>query len=50
MEVWAILQLAMALATTVGCLALIIGQLHVIERAESDQWLNDLKQSIRIPQ
>ena len=50
MQPWMILHFALALATTISCIALIIGQLHIIERAEEQQWLSELRQRLRIPQ
>jgi hypothetical protein len=46
MAPWAILEFALALAFTVGGLALIIGELHMIERAEAQEWLKHLKESV----
>jgi hypothetical protein len=46
MEVWIALQFAFALAFTIGCIALVIGRLHIIERAEEQKWWNELKQKI----
>ena len=50
MQPWAILEFALALAAAIGCIALIIGQLHIIARIEEQQWLNQLKESVKIPQ
>jgi hypothetical protein len=50
MEAWMVLEFAFALATTIGCFALIISELHIIERAEEQEWLNELREKIlRIP-
>ena len=46
MQVWMILQFAFALATVIGCIALIIGELHIIERAEEQELWSQLKEKI----
>jgi hypothetical protein len=44
MQPWALLQFAFALATAVSCFALIIGELHIIERAEEQEWQRQLEE------
>jgi len=44
MQLWALLQFAFALAVAVSCFALIIGELHVIERAEEQKFWTQLKE------
>jgi hypothetical protein len=46
MQTWALLQFALALWVVISGLALIISQLHIIERSEQQEWLTKLKQSI----
>ena len=46
MQAWAILQFAFALVTAIGCFALIIGELHMIERAEDEAAWTRLKEKI----
>lgn len=46
MEPWALLQFAFALATAVGGFALIISELHIMERAEEQKWRKELKEKI----
>jgi hypothetical protein len=46
MQVWMILEFAFALAATISCIALILGELHLIERVEKEQWLNQLKERV----
>jgi len=48
MQSWALLEFAFALATVIGCIALIIGKLHMIERVEMQQWLRQLRESAKI--
>lgn len=38
MQAWAALQFAGALAVAVSIFALIISQLHIIEKAEEQEW------------
>lgn len=49
MEAWQAWQLAFALATVISGLALIIGELHIIERAEQAAWIEQLKETIKLP-
>ena len=44
MQAWALLEFAFALATVIGCIALIIGELHMIERAEKEQEWKQLRE------
>ena len=44
MQLLMVWHFAGALAVLVSCLALIIGKLHIIERAEIDEWLKELKE------
>jgi hypothetical protein len=44
MQAWAYLEFALALAAVISCIALIIGQLHVIERAEEQKWWNQFRE------
>jgi hypothetical protein len=46
MQPWALLQFAFALAAVISCIALIIGQLHVIERAEEQELWRQLKEKV----
>ncbi len=48
MAIWAIWQFAMALAVAISCIALIIGKLHMIERAEQEAWTSRLKNQIHL--
>lgn len=50
MQPWAILQFAFALAVVISCIALIIGEFHMVERAEEQEWRNQLKKSVEILQ
>ena len=49
MELWAVLQLVAALVSAVSSIAIILGKLHVIERAEEQEWLKHQRQSIPTP-
>ena len=49
MQPWAILEFALALAAVIGCIALIIGELHIIEKTENEEWLRKLRESIPVP-
>ena len=42
MEAWMALQFAGALAAVISCLTLIIGKLHIIERAEEQKWWKEV--------
>jgi hypothetical protein len=46
MQLWALLQFAFALATAVSCFALIIGELHIIERAEEQELWTQLEEKV----
>ena len=46
MELWMTLQFAFALAFTIGCIALVIARLHIIERAEEQELWKELKEKI----
>jgi hypothetical protein len=46
MQAWMVLQFAFALATVISGIALIIGQLHMIERAEEQEWWRQTKEKI----
>jgi len=46
MGTWALLQFALALTVVIGSIALIIGQLHMIERAENRQLWRHLKETV----
>lgn len=46
MQAWAILQFAFALVTAIGCFALIIGELHMIERAENEALWRQIREKI----
>ena len=46
MQPWMLLQFALALAAAVSCFALIIGEMHVIERAEEQELWRQLEEVI----
>lgn len=46
MEPWALLQFAFALAAVISCFALIIGELHMVERAEEQKLWSQLKEKV----
>ena len=46
MEPWALLQFAFALAVAVGVFAIILGELHIIERAEEQELWTQLKEKV----
>ena len=46
MQPWALLQFAFALAVAISCFAIILGELHVIERAEERQLWDELEEKI----
>ena len=46
MQPWALLEFAFALATVISCIALIIGKLHIIERAEEQELWRQLKEKV----
>jgi len=37
--------LAFGLATAISCIALIIGEMHIIERIEEQEWKEELRKS-----
>lgn len=47
MQAWMVLQFALALFAVISGLALIISELHMIERAEQQEWLTTLEQKTR---
>lgn len=46
MQLWTLLQFAFALATAASCFALIIGELHIIERAEGQELWKQLDEKV----
>jgi len=46
MQLWVLLQFLFALAAAISGFALIIGELHVIERAEGQELWTQLKEEI----
>ena len=38
MQAWALLQFTFALVTAIGCITLVIAELHIIERVEEQAW------------
>lgn len=46
MEIWAALQFISALVAVVTSIAIILGQVHVIERAEAQKWLREFKEKV----
>lgn len=46
MQPWVVLQFAFALAWVISCIALIIGRLHIIERAEEQNLWKELTEKI----
>jgi hypothetical protein len=46
MQPWALLEFAFALAVTVSCFALIIAELHMVERAEEQEFWRQLKEKV----
>ena len=46
MQPWALLQFAFALTVAISIFALIIGQLHVAERAEEQELWTELEEKI----
>lgn len=46
MQPWAILQFALVLAFVIGGIALIIGELHMIARAEKREWWRQFKEKV----
>ncbi len=45
MQLWALLQFVFLLAVAISTFALIIGQLHVVEKAEEQEW-SQLKEKV----
>ena len=46
MQVWMLLHFAFALTAVISCIALIISQMHIIERAEDQELWKELKEKI----
>jgi len=46
MQIWALWQFALALAAVISCFALIIGELHMVERAEEQRLWQHLKEKV----
>jgi len=46
MQPWALLEFAFALAAVISCIALIIGELHMIDRAEEQELWGQLRERI----
>ena len=46
MQLWTLLEFAFLLATAIGCIALIIGKLHMIERAEEEHLWRQLRERV----
>lgn len=46
MQLWALLQFAFALTVAISCFAIILGELHIIERAEEQKWREQLEETI----
>ena len=46
MQPWMLLQFALALAAAVSCFALIIGEMHVIERVEEQELWRQLEEKV----
>lgn len=46
MEPWAVLQFAFVLSVAIGAFALILGELHVIERAEEQELWKEAREKI----
>ena len=46
MQVWAALEFAFLLAVAAGIFGLIISKLRIIERAEEQEWLEEVKEKI----
>jgi Na+-transporting methylmalonyl-CoA/oxaloacetate decarboxylase gamma subunit len=46
MQAWMVFQFAFALAVVISCLALVIGRLHIIERAEEQELWKEWKEKI----
>ena len=50
MQLWAILQYAFALVVAIGCIALAMAEMHIIERAEEQAWKQAQEQVEKIGQ
>lgn len=48
MPYWGMLHFAMGLAVVGSCIALIICRLHMIEKAELEEWKRNLKSQIQL--
>jgi len=46
MQPWALLEFAFALAAVISCFALIISELHMVERAEEQELWRKAKEKI----
>ena len=46
MQLWALLQFAFALTVAIGSLAIILGELHIIERAEERKLWDEMQQKV----
>ena len=46
MQPWALLQFAFALAAVISCIALVIGELHMVERAEEQKLWRQLEEKV----
>jgi len=46
MQLWALLEFAFALAVVISAFALIISELHIIERAEEQELWRELKEKV----
>ena len=46
MELWALLEIAFAIATAVGCFVLIIAEMHMSEKTEHQAWWGQLKEKV----
>jgi hypothetical protein len=46
MELWALLEIAFAIATAAGCFVLIIGEMHMSEKTEHQEWWGQLEAKI----
>jgi len=46
MQPWALLEFAFALAAVISCFALIISELHMVERAEEQKLWEQLEEKV----
>lgn len=46
LQPWAILEFGLALAILIGCIAFILSQLHMVERAEEQKLWSQLKEKV----